>query len=27
MAMAGGTDPKGLSVALKSVQAWVSERL
>ena len=27
MAMAGGTDPKGLPVALKSVQAWVSERL
>ena len=27
MAMAGGTDPKGLAVALKSVQAWVSERL
>ena len=27
MAMAGGTDPKGLTVALKSVQAWVSERL
>ena len=27
MAMAGGTDLKGLSVALKSVQAWVSERL
>jgi alanyl-tRNA synthetase len=27
MAMAGGTDPKGLKVALKSVQAWVSERL
>jgi hypothetical protein len=25
--MAGGTDPKGLTVALKSVQAWVSERL
>jgi alanyl-tRNA synthetase len=27
MAMAGGTDPKGLAAALKSVQAWVSERL
>ena len=27
MAMAGGTDPKGLTVALKSVQAWVTERL
>ena len=27
MAMAGGTDPKGLTVALKSVQAWLSERL
>jgi alanyl-tRNA synthetase len=27
LAMAGGTDPKGLTVALKSVQAWVSERL
>ena len=27
MAMAGGTDPKGLTAALKSVQAWVSERL
>ncbi len=27
MAMAGGADPKGLTVALKSVQAWVSERL
>jgi alanyl-tRNA synthetase len=27
MAMAGGTDPKGLAVALKSVQSWVSERL
>jgi alanyl-tRNA synthetase len=27
MAMAGGTDPKGLTVALKSVQAWVLERL
>lgn len=27
MAMAGGTDPKGLPGALKSVQAWVSERL
>jgi alanyl-tRNA synthetase len=27
MAMAGGTDPKGLPVALKSVQAWVSDRL
>jgi len=27
MAMAGGTDSKGLTVALKSVQAWVSERL
>ena len=27
MAMAGGTDPKGLTGALKSVQAWVSERL
>jgi alanyl-tRNA synthetase len=27
MAMAGGTDPKGLTLALKSVQAWVSERL
>ncbi len=27
MSMAGGTDPKGLAVALKSVQAWVSERL
>ncbi len=27
MAMAGGTDPKGLTVALNSVQAWVSERL
>lgn len=27
MAMAGGTDPKGLPAALNSVQAWVSERL
>jgi alanyl-tRNA synthetase len=27
MAMAGGADPKGLTVALKSVQAWVTERL
>ena len=27
MAMAGGTDPKGLAVALESVQAWVTERL
>ena len=27
MAMAGGTDPKGLPVALNSVQAWVTERL
>ncbi|MEN9688643.1 MAG: Alanine--tRNA ligase [Pseudomonadota bacterium] len=27
MAMAGGTDPKGLDKALASVQAWVSERL
>jgi alanyl-tRNA synthetase len=27
MAMAGGTDPKGITVALKSVQAWVTERL
>ena len=27
LAMAGGTDPKGLTVALQSVQAWVTERL
>ena len=27
MAMAGGTDPKGLPSALQSVQAWVAERL
>jgi alanyl-tRNA synthetase len=27
MAMAGGTDPKGLPTALSSVQAWVTERL
>jgi alanyl-tRNA synthetase len=27
MAMAGGTDPKGLVAALNSVQAWVTERL
>jgi alanyl-tRNA synthetase len=27
MAMAGGTDPKGLASALQSVQAWVTERL
>ena len=27
MAMAGGTDPKGLDKALASVQAWVTERL
>jgi alanyl-tRNA synthetase len=27
MAMAGGTDPSRVSVALDSVQAWVSERL
>jgi alanyl-tRNA synthetase len=27
LAMAGGTDPKGLAVALQSVQAWVTERL
>jgi alanyl-tRNA synthetase len=27
MAMAGGTDPKGLDNALASVQAWVAERL
>jgi len=27
MAMAGGTDPKGLSGALQSVQSWVAERL
>ncbi len=27
MAMAGGTDPKGLDKALASVQAWVAERL
>ncbi len=27
MAMAGGTDPKGLPAALNSVQAWVSARL
>ena len=27
MAMADGTDPKGLPAALNSVQAWVSERL
>ena len=27
MAMAGGTDPKGLTAALNSVQAWVSDRL
>ena len=27
MAMAGGTDPSGLAVALKSVQAWVAERV
>jgi alanyl-tRNA synthetase len=26
MAMAGGTDPKGLSQALASVQSWVAER-
>ena len=27
MAMAGGTDPKGLPSALQSVQSWVAERL
>ena len=27
MAMAGGTDPKGLDKALASVQSWVAERL
>jgi len=27
MAMAGGTDPKGLTGALQSVNAWVQERL
>ncbi|NDP64524.1 alanine--tRNA ligase [Polaromonas sp.] len=27
MAMAGGTDPSGLELALKSVQAWVAERV
>jgi alanyl-tRNA synthetase len=27
LAMAGGTDPKGLAVALQSVQTWVAERL
>ena len=27
LAMAGGTDPKGLTEALQSVQAWVTERL
>jgi hypothetical protein len=27
MAMAGGTDATNLSVALDSVQAWVTERL
>lgn len=27
MAMAGGTDPKGLPSALESVQSWVAERL
>ena len=27
MAMAGGTDPSGLDGALKSVQAWVAERV
>jgi len=27
MAMAGGTDASGLDAALKSVQAWVTERL
>jgi alanyl-tRNA synthetase len=27
MAMAGGTDPKGLPGALQSVQNWVAERL
>jgi alanyl-tRNA synthetase len=27
MAMAGGTDPKGLPGALQSVQSWVAERL
>jgi alanyl-tRNA synthetase len=27
MAMAGGTDAAGLPAALKSVQAWVAERL
>ncbi|OYY59710.1 MAG: hypothetical protein B7Y51_12825, partial [Burkholderiales bacterium 28-67-8] len=27
MAMAGGTDPSGLSVALASVAAWVSGRV
>jgi len=27
MAMAGGTDPKNLTAALASVQAWVAERV
>ena len=27
MAMAGGTDPSGLEAALKSVQAWVADRV
>ncbi|MBG6075108.1 alanine--tRNA ligase [Polaromonas sp. CG_9.11] len=27
MAMAGGTDPSGLAAALKSVHAWVAERI
>jgi alanyl-tRNA synthetase len=27
IAMAGGTDPAGLSTALESVRAWVAERV